>query len=490
MEVTDVVKTQQKILDGLDKGTNCHKAGLSALNAAKSRQNRANDNLRKQTRELAAAASAQVDMPKFVFNSLRENQCGQFFRSIAYVSAKGRFDRETREKRHAEGEVSQAKKAVRDADAAHKRAVLSCRCRVEKQHKEAWTAANKSNAANDKAWKKSHYMLCVLNGTPQNKCRIASTPRVRKPRLASGVAGQKCSGAAPAHFRGCYQDNGSRDFKHGPKRYGYTSTKCMDACKGYKFVALQNNGWCSCDNSYSSPSKTYPKKPSGECNKGGTGKGGPWRNAVYTNVRMHKAPAHFRGCYVDNGSRDFKHGPKRYGYSSTSCMNACKSYKFVALQNNGWCSCDNTYSTPSSHYRKRPSGECNKGGTGKCGPWRNAVYTNARYSKPKAPAHFRGCYQNNGSCSCDNSYSTPSNTYRKRPSGECNQGGTGKGGPWRNAVYTNARYSAPKSQRYLGCYQDNGSRDFRHGPKRYGYRANTCAAACKSYTYVALQNGG
>merc|ERR1711959_164084 len=355
MEVTDVVKTQQKILDGLDKGTNCHKAGLSALNAAKSRQNRANDNLRKQTRELAAAASAQVDMPKFVFNSLRENQCGQFFRSIAYVSAKGRFDRETREKRHAEGEVSQAKKAVRDADAAHKRAVLSCRCRVEKQHKEAWTAANKSNAANDKAWKKSHYMLCVLNGTPQNKCRIASTPRVRKPRLASGVAGQKCSGAAPAHFRGCYQDNGSRDFKHGPKRYGYTSTKCMDACKGYKFVALQNNGWCSCDNSYSTPSKTYPKKPSGECNKGGTGKGGPWRNAVYTNARYSapKAPAHFRGCYQDNGSR----------------------------------SCDNSYSTPSNTYRKRPSGECNKGGTGKGGPWRNAVYTNVRMHK--APAHFR-----------------------------------------------------------------------------------------------------
>jgi len=205
----------------------------------------------------------------------------------------------------------------------------------------------------------------------------------------------------------------------------------MNACKTYKFVALQNNGWCSCDNSYSTPSSTYRKRPAGECNQGGIGKGGPWRNAVYTNARYSapKTPAHFRGCYQDNGSRDFKAGPKRYGYTSTSCMNACKTYKFVALQNNGWCSCDNSYSTPSS-------------------------------------------------------------TYRKRPAGECNQGGIGKGGPWRNAVYTNARYSAPKSQRYLGCYQDNGSRDFRAGPKRYGYRANTCAAACKGYTYVALQNGG
>merc|ERR1712072_1015460 len=115
----------------------------------------------------------------------------------------------------------------------------------------------------------------------------------------SGYAGKKYSNVihmtlnkpappAPAHFRGCYQDNGSRDFKHGPKRYGYSSTSCMNACKSYKFVALQNNGWCSCDNGYSSPSRTYPKKPSGECNKGGTGKGGPWRNAVYTNVKYTK----------------------------------------------------------------------------------------------------------------------------------------------------------------------------------------------------------
>merc|ERR1719478_864799 len=188
----------------------------------------------------------------------------------------------------------------------------------------------------------------------------------------------------------------------------------MDACKSYKFVALQDNGWCSCDNDYSTPSNKYPKRPSGECNKGGTGKGGPWRNAVYTNVK-HAPIKDFRGCYQDNGSRDFKHGPKRYGYTSTKCMQACRQYKFVALQNNGWCSCDNTYSTPSNTYKKRPSGECNKGGTGKGGPWRNAVYTNVRMHK--TPAHFRG------------------------------------------------------------CYVDNGPRDFRHGPKRYGYSSTSCMNA-------------
>merc|ERR1711881_231043 len=158
-----------------------------------------------------------------------------------------------------------------------------------------------------------------------------STTSFKKSGFVEMTSSKYRAPKAPAHFRGCYQDNGSRDFKHGPKRYGYSSTSCMNACKSYKFVALQNNGWCSCDNTYSTPSSTYKKRPAGECNKGGTGEGGPWRNAVYTNAKYVAAPAHFRGCYQDNGSRDFKHGPKRYGYSSTSCMNACKSYKFVAL---------------------------------------------------------------------------------------------------------------------------------------------------------------
>ena len=52
----------------------------------------------------------------------------------------------------------------------------------------------------------------------------------------------------------------------------------------------------------------------------------------------------------------------------------CKEYEYVALQNNGMCSCDNTYSTPAtvkrkgkwtSKYKKVSDNQCNKGGTGK-----------------------------------------------------------------------------------------------------------------------------
>merc|ERR1712072_751066 len=85
------------------------------------------------------------------------------------------------------------------------------------------------------------------------------------------------------HFIGCYADNHSRDMKHGPKRYGYDVSKCQSTCKAYKYVALQHGGWCSCDNSFSSPAHVYPKKAKSECGSGTAPKGGAWRNAVYHN---------------------------------------------------------------------------------------------------------------------------------------------------------------------------------------------------------------
>merc|ERR1719331_3232566 len=48
-----------------------------------------------------------------------------------------------------------------------------------------------------------------------------------------------------------------------------------------KYVALQNNGWCACDNSYSTPASTYTQQSKADCDKHGEGLGGSWRNAIY-----------------------------------------------------------------------------------------------------------------------------------------------------------------------------------------------------------------
>ena len=70
---------------------------------------------------------------------------------------------------------------------------------------------------------------------------------------------------------GCFKDDGKRDFCCGPKKYGFKPDKCRTACAKYKYFALQNNGWCTCDNTFSTPKKTYPRRPDKECDKGGVG---------------------------------------------------------------------------------------------------------------------------------------------------------------------------------------------------------------------------
>merc|ERR1719238_2020925 len=92
-------------------------------------------------------------------------------------------------------------------------------------------------------------------------------------------------------YLGCYSDNGGRDFKHGPRTYGYDANRCRGECTQYQFFALQDGGWCQCDNSYATPSYVYRKKPDYECNKGGTGRGGGWRNAVYTTQPSRTPPS-------------------------------------------------------------------------------------------------------------------------------------------------------------------------------------------------------
>ena len=63
------------------------------------------------------------------------------------------------------------------------------------------------------------------------------------------------------------------------------------------------------------------------------------------------------------------------------------------------------------------------------------------------------------------------------------------GGGWANAVYSNNLYE-PSDYEYLGCYTDDGHRDFKFGPQQYGYDQDSCREACDDYAYFALQHNG
>jgi hypothetical protein len=113
------------------------------------------------------------------------------------------------------------------------------------------------------------------------------------------------------------------------------------------------------------------------------------------------------GCYADNGHRDFKHGPKQYGYNPETCSQACSDYKYFALQNNGWCSCDKTYSTPD-YYKRIDEKKCGTRTPALGGGWANAVYERkAKASSTEEVERIpdRAEYGNSLEWLCDNGYS-------------------------------------------------------------------------------------
>jgi hypothetical protein len=102
------------------------------------------------------------------------------------------------------------------------------------------------------------------------------------------VYGRNSRKVPPPRYLGCFQDHQNRDLKHGPNKQGYSPASCAVACAKYKYFAVQAGGECRCDNSYSTPSNTYPRKPDSECNYRRKGYGGGWRNAVYTSGKAKK----------------------------------------------------------------------------------------------------------------------------------------------------------------------------------------------------------
>ena len=59
-----------------------------------------------------------------------------------------------------------------------------------------------------------------------------------------------CQEAAYFSTRCCTVVPTPRALRYGPHEYGYDATSCKAACVGYRFLALQDSGWCSCDNDW------------------------------------------------------------------------------------------------------------------------------------------------------------------------------------------------------------------------------------------------
>merc|ERR1711988_1115019 len=294
-EVEDAVDGHQKILDSLDTGSDCAQEGQEEVDSAKDSLEQANKDKVAADKAAIDAANADVNFAPVAYNSLTPGQCASFFTDAAYLAAVSAKETAEKAAEAAAGAVTAAEAEVEAAKEAQKKLINHCRCRVKVTYETAWKAANANNAADEKAYTKGKHMQCVLAGTPPASCSVGAVPKVTAITLADGV--EEASDCPETYtdpvisYVGCYGDNGARDLKHGPKNYGYTPEKCQRQCKDFKYFALQNGGWCNCDNSYgdnysgSGGKGSYNALSANTCNKDGTwpgrGMGGGWANAVY-----------------------------------------------------------------------------------------------------------------------------------------------------------------------------------------------------------------
>merc|ERR1712159_253893 len=173
-EVEDAVSAQQKILNSLDTGSECHKEGQAAVDSAQSSLESANSALTDAQKAFADAENAPVSVPAKAFSTLKEGECGFFFGDSAYTSAKETFKGAKEALEKAKG----TQKAAADAlDVANK----------------AWKAANQNNDENEKAYTKGKHMECVLEGTPPSSCTVGEVPQVTAPQLADDVPEHHCA---------------------------------------------------------------------------------------------------------------------------------------------------------------------------------------------------------------------------------------------------------------------------------------------------------
>merc|ERR1711998_546844 len=303
-EVTDSVAASQKAVKAMPNGSQCDGEGKELVTAAEANVAKAKTAVSDAQNKVNAAKAVKINFGDMVVSSLDGKKCSNFYNSLVYTNAKKKIkDAET----HYQKKVAEKDAAVKEVATAKKEAarlVMHCKCRSKRAIDKAVSDLNSKAAAMNKAsWTKSYHMECVLAGKTQSQCSVPTVPTVKTPAFSAGTA-TACS--ATSNWVGCFVDNGSRDFKHGPKQYGYSPGTCMSKCKQYKYIALQNGGWCNCDNTFSTPATTCPKKPDGECNKGGKGQGGPWRNAVYSNtdwVKTLKVTTAYSSCQDARGKR-------------------------------------------------------------------------------------------------------------------------------------------------------------------------------------------
>jgi hypothetical protein len=193
------VKAQQDLIDDMDNGSECPKAGDAVKNEAQGNLNNAQAAYDSAKASYEAARDKKIDMGTHTWSSLSRSSCaGTFFDSGPWADQKLIVDNLKAEMDSKAGSLEQAKKAKvkADSDAAH--LVNQCKCDIMKVHQDAIKKANDDmKDANEKAWTNAAHIRCVVAGKKTSNCDVSAVPKVEAAPLAAGT---ECISGASSHI--------------------------------------------------------------------------------------------------------------------------------------------------------------------------------------------------------------------------------------------------------------------------------------------------
>jgi len=186
-EVDTACRNAQKMVNDINTGSSCCKTNAGAVTQADSRLKEVQGKLDQCKSALRDAQDTKVSFPAISFKKLKKGKCASFFGGNSYKNAKRKFDNQKRKCNGLQGQVKAFKRGASDAKKAQKRAIQKCLNRTHRTIASTYNTSKKqcNSSANKKTWKRAKHMLCVLNKTPLNKCKVGALPSITKPKTAS-----------------------------------------------------------------------------------------------------------------------------------------------------------------------------------------------------------------------------------------------------------------------------------------------------------------
>merc|ERR1711981_183490 len=190
-DITTVVTNNQKIIDSLSTGQECHSVGQKEVQTATESLSKAKTTLTETTVALTKAENYSVDFGSRTFSSLKKGDCTTFFTHSSYTTAKATYEAAKTAKIKATGAHTEATRILKLAIESAAKDKHTCQCKIQALHRKEYTERSAANAANKKAWDLAHQILCVLDH--KTTCKWNGVPVLTKATIDVAALNAKCA---------------------------------------------------------------------------------------------------------------------------------------------------------------------------------------------------------------------------------------------------------------------------------------------------------